>query len=108
MSVVEHLIASIKVTPAEVGEHLLKTDDPELSLQGLINFLHLKKQSIQLESGDGISKINELMKLAEALPADRCEEMLKKDEAATALKFLIGFLQQEAEDASGSSSESGL
>ncbi|GFP85894.1 probable mitochondrial chaperone bcs1 [Phtheirospermum japonicum] len=41
----ELLIASTKVTPAEVGEQLLKSDDPEIALKGLIKFLDHKKET---------------------------------------------------------------
>ncbi|KAL7104638.1 hypothetical protein ACP275_08G258200 [Erythranthe tilingii] len=35
-------IGIAKVTPAEVAEQLLKNDDPNVSLRGLINFIHNK------------------------------------------------------------------
>ncbi|CAL9027130.1 unnamed protein product, partial [Prunus brigantina] len=43
---VEGLIASTEVTPAEVAEELMKTvksDDADVALQGLVNFLKRKK-----------------------------------------------------------------
>ncbi|XP_075494711.1 LOW QUALITY PROTEIN: AAA-ATPase At3g50940-like [Primulina tabacum] len=39
---IEDLVAIAKVTPAEIAEQLLKTDNPNLSLQGLVDFLHSK------------------------------------------------------------------
>ncbi|XP_073127552.1 AAA-ATPase At3g50940-like [Henckelia pumila] len=39
---IEHLIAIAKVTPAEIGELLLKNDEPVVCLQGLIDFMHCK------------------------------------------------------------------
>lgn len=39
---IEDLLAIAKVTPAEIAEQLLKNDDPNLSLQGLVDFLHSK------------------------------------------------------------------
>ncbi|XP_073124404.1 AAA-ATPase At3g50940-like [Henckelia pumila] len=39
---IEHLVANAKVTPAEIAEQLLKNDDPNLSLQGLVDFIHSK------------------------------------------------------------------
>ncbi|KAK6136732.1 hypothetical protein DH2020_029560 [Rehmannia glutinosa] len=45
LSEAEVLIASTKATPAEIGEQLLKSDDPEIALQGLIKFLKHKKET---------------------------------------------------------------
>ncbi|KAL8047373.1 hypothetical protein ABFX02_08G236900 [Erythranthe guttata] len=39
---IEGSIGIAKVTPAEVAEQLLKNDDPNVSLRGLINFIHNK------------------------------------------------------------------
>ncbi|XP_009632017.1 AAA-ATPase At3g50940-like [Nicotiana tomentosiformis] len=39
---IEELIETAMVTPAEVAEQLLKEDEIEISLNGLINFLHVK------------------------------------------------------------------
>ncbi|OIT29906.1 PREDICTED: AAA-ATPase At3g50940-like [Nicotiana attenuata] len=40
--IIEELIETAMVTPAEVAEQLLKEDEIEISLNGLINFLHVK------------------------------------------------------------------
>ncbi|CAL9027126.1 unnamed protein product, partial [Prunus brigantina] len=40
---VEGLIKSIEVTPAEVAEELMKSDDADVALQGLVNFIIKKK-----------------------------------------------------------------
>ncbi|KAL1565102.1 hypothetical protein AAHA92_07363 [Salvia divinorum] len=50
------LIGSSKITPAEVGEQLLKSDDPELALQGLIEFLEVNKEG-EGNCEQGISKL---------------------------------------------------
>ncbi|KAL0448323.1 UNVERIFIED_CONTAM: protein HYPER-SENSITIVITY-RELATED 4 [Sesamum latifolium] len=39
---IEDLVRNAKATPAEVAEQLLKNNDPDVSLQGLIGFLHKK------------------------------------------------------------------
>ncbi|KAH6810187.1 cytochrome BC1 synthesi [Perilla frutescens var. frutescens] len=39
---IEDLLPNAKATPAEVAEQLLKEDDPDASLQGLIDFIHKK------------------------------------------------------------------
>ncbi|KAL8118063.1 AAA-ATPase At3g50940-like [Apium graveolens] len=41
---IEDLIRTTEVTPAEVAEQLLKSDEPDVSLASLINFLHTKKK----------------------------------------------------------------
>lgn len=40
---IEGLIKDMKVTPAEVAEELMKSDDPDLALGGLLKFLKDKK-----------------------------------------------------------------
>lgn len=42
---VEDLILEAKVTPAEVGEQLMKSEEPDITLEGLIRFLVEKKES---------------------------------------------------------------
>lgn len=44
-SEVEDLIVEAKATPAEVGEQLMKNEDPDIALEGLIQFLVEKKES---------------------------------------------------------------
>ena len=44
---VEELIRTTEVTPAEVAEQLLKNDDPDVNLSGLIDFLHMKMREIE-------------------------------------------------------------
>ncbi|CAI9110828.1 OLC1v1010917C1 [Oldenlandia corymbosa var. corymbosa] len=41
---IEALIATTQVTPAEVAEQLLKTDAVDVTLQGLLDFLHVKRK----------------------------------------------------------------
>ncbi|MFS8010489.1 putative AAA+ ATPase domain, ATPase, AAA-type, core, AAA-type ATPase domain-containing protein [Helianthus anomalus] len=44
---IEVLIGEVEVTPAEVAEQLLKDDDPDIALGGLIEFFHLKRKENQ-------------------------------------------------------------
>ncbi|VVA40798.1 PREDICTED: AAA-ATPase [Prunus dulcis] len=44
---IEELLATMKVTPAEVGEQLLKNEDPECALRDLIGFLERKKSATE-------------------------------------------------------------
>ena len=39
---IEELLTKVKATPAEIGGELMKSDDPEVSLHGLIDFLNKK------------------------------------------------------------------
>ncbi|KAI3441285.1 AAA_assoc domain-containing protein, partial [Psidium guajava] len=41
---IEELMKSVLVTPAEVGEQMLKNDDPDMALQGLLGFLYAKRR----------------------------------------------------------------
>ncbi|KAK1363541.1 Protein hyper-sensitivity-related 4 [Heracleum sosnowskyi] len=42
---IEELIRTTEVTPAEVAEQLLQSDDPDVSLASLISFLHSKRKN---------------------------------------------------------------
>ncbi|XP_022896008.1 AAA-ATPase At3g50940-like [Olea europaea var. sylvestris] len=118
---VEQMIGTTKVTPAEVGEQLLKSDDPEVALRGLIEFLEKKKESEEAkalkenlevtkaevlpkpeEEKDGASRdmkdvkslegLKELIEMVQASPANAGELVIKRDKASIALKGLIEFL----------------
>ncbi|KAA3482336.1 mitochondrial chaperone BCS1-like [Gossypium australe] len=53
MSITRELLAKTSVTPAEVGEQLLKNEDPEAALKGLIDFLQQKvKEEVEVQVGD--------------------------------------------------------
>ncbi|XP_073272185.1 AAA-ATPase At3g50940-like [Primulina huaijiensis] len=118
LSGAEVLIGESKVTPAEVAEQLLKSDDPDRALQGLIEFLENKKESDKLkeenleetkkkvvqiveEDEDGNEQLkndegqNGLKVLAKITPAKARDQVLKNDEAVKALKVLIGLLGGE-------------
>jgi chaperone BCS1 len=41
---IQELLAAVQVTPAEVSEMLLRTNDPDVALRGLTEFLKEKKQ----------------------------------------------------------------
>ncbi|XP_042480784.1 AAA-ATPase At3g50940-like [Macadamia integrifolia] len=41
---IERLIEEVEVTPAEVAEELMKSDDVDVNLHGLINFIHRKNK----------------------------------------------------------------
>ena len=43
-SEIEQLVETTKVTPAEIGEELLKNEEPDTSLSGLIEFLKRKRE----------------------------------------------------------------
>ncbi|KAL3843439.1 hypothetical protein ACJIZ3_000842 [Penstemon smallii] len=101
----ERLIASTKVTPAEVGEQLLKSDDPEITLRGLIVFLERRKESemIREEESSEVSnqvivpKMDNFGGLEELLKMSKRENIVKKNEVTNALKILIEFLEGEFE-----------
>lgn len=49
---VEELIESMNVTPAEVAEELMKSDDPDVSLGGLAQFLNGKRKKMASVGND--------------------------------------------------------
>ncbi|CAI9769083.1 unnamed protein product [Fraxinus pennsylvanica] len=118
---VEQMIGTTKATPAEVGEQLLKSDDPEVALRGLIEFLVKKKESEEAEAlkensevnkpevlpkpekeKDGASRdmkevkslegLKELIEMVDVSSANARELVMKRDKASIALKGLIEFL----------------
>ena len=44
---IQELLAEVEVTPAEVSEMLLRSEDADVALQGLVEFLQEKKQGKQ-------------------------------------------------------------
>lgn len=44
---IEDLIRTTEITPAEIAEKLLKNDDLDVTLSGLIDFLHSKTKEIE-------------------------------------------------------------
>lgn len=44
---IEDLICEVEVTPAEVAEQLLKDDNPDIALGGLIEFIDIKRKEIE-------------------------------------------------------------
>lgn len=53
---IEDLIGSLKVTPAEVAGELMKSDDAEVSLVGLVNFLKRKKVDDEMKDEEDIKE----------------------------------------------------
>lgn len=50
---VEDLMQRTRVTPAEVGEELMKHEVPQLALRGLIEFIKKKETSEETKSSEG-------------------------------------------------------
>ncbi|CAA0827663.1 cytochrome BC1 synthesis [Striga hermonthica] len=92
MPKIESLIASTRVTPAEIGEQLLKSEEPTVALEGLIKFLEQKKE-IETAKFEVTNEI--LKKVKEEARKGMGERILNKDEVANALRILIGFLEEE-------------
>ncbi|KAI8527973.1 hypothetical protein RHMOL_Rhmol12G0116000 [Rhododendron molle] len=46
---IEKLITEVEATPAEIAEELMKSEEPEVALKGLIKYLHLKKIEANIE-----------------------------------------------------------
>ncbi|CDP10337.1 unnamed protein product [Coffea canephora] len=126
--VVEQLMKVTKVTPAEVGEQLLKNGEPETALEGLIQFLEEKKKYVEFEKhksnqqapedavpleleeeggNEGETNVISLEAIKELV---KMNKVVKKDEADIILRGLIQLLLEKKETQvlkidSGSSAE---
>ncbi|KAL4577661.1 hypothetical protein LXL04_013772 [Taraxacum kok-saghyz] len=60
---IEDLICKVEITPAEVAEQLLKDDDPDIALEGLIEFFDIKNN--ENEEAKAKAKEEELAKTKE-------------------------------------------
>lgn len=52
-SEVEDLLVAAEVTPAEVGEQLMRSEVPEIALGGLIEFLEGKIRELEAKAPEG-------------------------------------------------------
>ncbi|XP_050383147.1 AAA-ATPase At2g18193-like [Argentina anserina] len=55
---IEGLIDSTEVTPAEIAEELMKSDDVDVAMEGLVNFLNRKKSERSKEDDEGSQGTN--------------------------------------------------
>ncbi|TXG59702.1 hypothetical protein EZV62_014275 [Acer yangbiense] len=72
---IEELIRTTQVTPAEVAEQLMRSNDSEIVLKELIEFLELKKKEKEEESAK-----NEEQSAQETSQVDQSETTKKEDE----------------------------
>ncbi|KAL3527136.1 hypothetical protein ACH5RR_011792 [Cinchona calisaya] len=56
---IEELIATTEVTPAEVAEQLLKNDEADVTLKGLVDFLHLKRKENDEAKAKKVDEVEE-------------------------------------------------
>ncbi|XP_027118383.2 protein HYPER-SENSITIVITY-RELATED 4-like [Coffea arabica] len=133
--VVEQLMKVTKVTPAEVGEQLLKNGEPETALEGLIEFLEEKKKNVEFENhksnqqapeaavpleleeeggNEGETNVISLEAIKDLVKMNKVSldevQVIKKDEAGIILRGLIQLLLEKKETQvlkidSGSSAE---
>ncbi|XP_027073751.1 AAA-ATPase At3g50940-like [Coffea arabica] len=121
---VEQLLKVTKVTPAEVGEQLLKNGEPEIVLACLIEFLEEKKKNVQVENHKsnqqapksavlqepeeeggnegktsviGLQAIKELVKTNKVSPAEVQDQVIRENEADIILRRLTQLLQEKKE-----------
>ncbi|CAI9104554.1 OLC1v1003251C1 [Oldenlandia corymbosa var. corymbosa] len=79
---VEKLLKITNVTPAEVGEQMLKHGEPETALKGLIEFLEEKKKTAELDAhkkNQEVAKAEEV-KTEEVVPVSSEEKGGRKEE----------------------------
>ncbi|KAM7516206.1 hypothetical protein LguiA_005789 [Lonicera macranthoides] len=72
---IEELIRTMEVTPAEVAEQLLKSDDPDVTLVGLIGFLHEKGKEIE----NAMAKKVQVDEFAKNEKERECEDTSEKE-----------------------------
>ncbi|CAH1437228.1 unnamed protein product [Lactuca virosa] len=75
---IEDLISKVEITPAEVAEQLLKDDDPDIALEGLIDFFDVKKK----ENEEAKAKAKEEEELAKARENEKEEGEGEEEESA--------------------------
>ena len=77
---IEDLIREVEITPAEVAEQLLKDDDPDIALGGLIEFFDVKR----VENEQAKVKAKELEELA----AKESEENKESEKIEAEIGFI--------------------
>ena len=60
---IEKLMTEVKVTPAEIAEELLKHEEVDVALDGIIKFMKRKKMEVEQteKSNDGVKQVDEQM-----------------------------------------------
>lgn len=103
---IEGLIDTMTVTPAEVAEELMKSDNKDVALEGLASFLKRKKgedmEKKEKESAEAGVVIEGVMKF---LKRKKVESVKKKDEesynAVVALEGLVESVKRTQAEAKG-------
>ncbi|XP_030499647.2 AAA-ATPase At3g50940 [Cannabis sativa] len=106
---IEQQLESAEVTPAEVAEELIKSDDPEVALKGLVGFLKVKKKESEEAklkkekdeeekkgiSGKKDSEAKELEngKVVKGEEGDLSEELVKGGQLEVALQGIVDLLK---------------
>lgn len=76
---IEELIKEVEVTPAEVAEELMKSEDADVALNGLVDFLLRKKeQTMKCEGTQGNEEENESLKNEEDCTGQKRKNVNKK------------------------------
>ncbi|XP_076911084.1 AAA-ATPase At3g50940-like [Bidens hawaiensis] len=79
---IENLICNVEVTPAEVAEQLLKDDDPDIALGGLIEFFDVKKKEIEAmqrlkEEAEEAAKENEKKQQVDEVDNEKKQQVVE-------------------------------
>lgn len=58
---IERLMTEVEVTPAEIAEELLKCEEIDVALEGIIKFLERKKMQVEHDekSNEGVKEVDE-------------------------------------------------
>ncbi|KAE8660750.1 hypothetical protein F3Y22_tig00116951pilonHSYRG00767 [Hibiscus syriacus] len=80
-SCIDDLIKSIEVTPAEVAQQLMISDEPRVALQGLTEFLNTKKKDIEKAAVEQKERVIEEEEETEEKNAERQNSELAESES---------------------------
>ncbi|GKB06996.1 AAA-ATPase-like protein [Tanacetum coccineum] len=95
---IEDLIRKVEITPAEVAEQLLKDDDPDIALRGLIEFFEVKKKENEEAKIKAKEEEERLAKEKEKIQEDKLVAKEDKSDAKEDEK------KQESDDSNESDS----
>lgn len=90
---VEQRMKITKVTPAEVGEQLLKHSEPEIAMKGLIEFLEEKKKIVEAEACKRIQQVSIAEEVISELEA---KSGSKAEKAVISIEEIKKLSKQEA------------
>ena len=75
---IEQLITEVDVTPAEIAEELMKSEDADIALKGLVKYLHVKKIERGKANVEGEKEVGEQERESQKVKVE-AEDKVKKN-----------------------------